>query len=145
MYLKGLLGSHTDSFSSLSTLFYINACVDLNGTHLHLQDLLNLGLDEPSPPPPSATHTSDPLSLLDASFGSAAPAPAPTPGAGPGQPGFPTATVFDKDGITITFAFSKAAGQPALTDIAATFTNNGPSQVTGFTLQVSRHSQSALR
>ncbi len=75
-----------------------------------------------------ASIAPDPLALLDASFGSSAPAPQPS--------AFPTVTVFQKDGISITLAFSKPAGQPATTDITASFTNSGASQVTGFALQV---------
>lgn len=98
-----------------------------------MQDLLNLGLDnstvQQQPSGVAGSIVSDPLALLDDSFGSTTPAAQPL--------SFPTVTVFEKDGISITFAFSKPAGQPALTDIIATFNNSGGSQITGFALQVS--------
>jgi hypothetical protein len=52
--------------------------------------------------------------------------------------GFPPVQVFDKDGINVTFEFTKAAGNPQVTDIDATYSNSGPSPVTEFTLQVGR-------
>ena len=82
------------------------------------QDLFGLG-DTPAP------AVSDPLA--DLGFGAPAAAAAPA---------FPPITVFDKDGVRVGFAFSKTPGQPALTDIAATFTNSGAAPVTGFSLQV---------
>lgn len=98
-----------------------------------MQDLLNLGLDnstvQQQPSGVAGSIVSDPLALLDDSFGSTTPAAQPL--------SFPPVTVFEKDGISITFAFSKPAGQPALTDIIATFNNSGGSQITGFALQVS--------
>jgi hypothetical protein len=98
-----------------------------------VQDLLNLGGPAPSAAAPSAA---DPLAALG--FGPAAAAP---PAA------FPSVTVFQKDGVSITFAFAKPPGAPGQTDITATYTNSGPAPVTGFTLQVGplhpRHMQPA--
>lgn len=80
-------------------------------------------------PAPAAAAASDPLA--DLGFGAPAPAAAPA---------FPPITVFDKDGVRVGFAFTKTPGQPALTDITATFTNSGAVPVTGFSLQVcNRH------
>ena len=45
-------------------------------------------------------------------------------------------TVYDKEGLSILFAFSKPAGQPSVTDIAATATFSGSGNVAGFVLQV---------
>ena len=86
-----------------------------------MQDLFGLG----DTPAPAAAAASDPL----ADFGFGAPAPA-------AAPAFPPITVFDKDGVRVGFAFTKTPGQPALTDITATFTNSGAAPVTGFSLQV---------
>ncbi|KAK9904228.1 hypothetical protein WJX75_007294 [Coccomyxa subellipsoidea] len=83
-------------------------------------DLFGLG----DTPAPAAAAASDPL----ADFGFGAPAPA-------AAPAFPPITVFDKDGVRVGFAFTKTPGQPALTDITATFTNSGAAPVTGFSLQ----------
>lgn len=57
--------------------------------------------------------------------------------AAPAASAFPPITVFDKDGVRIGFAFAKPPGQPAATDITATFTNSGAAPVSGFSLQVS--------
>jgi hypothetical protein len=86
-----------------------------------VQDLFGLG----DTPAPAAAAASDPL----ADFGFGAPAPA-------AAPAFPPITVFDKDGVRVGFAFTKTPGQPALTDITATFTNSGAAPITGFSLQV---------
>lgn len=88
-----------------------------------VQDLFGLG----GAPAPAAPPASDPLADLGASFAVPAAAAAPA---------FPPITVFDKDGVRIGFAFSKPPGQPATTDITATFTNSGAAPVTGFSLQV---------
>ncbi|BDA45799.1 AP-1 complex subunit gamma-1 [Coccomyxa sp. Obi] len=85
-------------------------------------DLFGLG----SAPAQAAAPASDPLADLGASFAVPAAAAAPA---------FPPVTVFDKDGVRIGFAFSKPPGQPATTDITATFTNSGAAPVTGFSLQ----------
>ena len=47
-------------------------------------------------------------------------------------------TVFDKEGLAILFSFSKPAGQPAVTDIAATVSFSGSGTITNFLLQVTR-------
>lgn len=44
--------------------------------------------------------------------------------------------VFNKEGVSIAFAFSKPPGQPAVTDISASISNNGSATVAGFVLQV---------
>ncbi|CAL8470618.1 g10160 [Coccomyxa elongata] len=85
-------------------------------------DLFGLG----SAPAPAAAPASDPLANLSASFG----APAAT-----SVPAFAPINVFNKDGVRIGFAFSKPPGQPATTDITATYTNFGAAPVTGFSLQ----------
>ena len=38
------------------------------------------------------------------------------------QPAFPSITAWEKDGIRVAFDFSKPSGQPAVTDITATYT-----------------------
>ena len=94
-----------------------------------VQDLLNLGGGPPSAAPAASSSGFDPLgSLGDSSFG-APPAPS-------SPPAFPTITAFSKDGISVSFAFSKPSGQPNVTDVAATYTNSDAAPVTGFSLQV---------
>lgn len=72
-------------------------------------------------------------------------APVPTAAPQPAAPAFPSIPVFNTDGITITFAFSKPAGNPQVTDIEATFVNAGLAPVTDFSLQVRHHLRSLLR
>ncbi len=94
-----------------------------------LQDLLNLGAGPPSAAPAASSSGFDPLgSLSDSSFGA--------PAAASSAPAFPTITAFSKDGISVSFAFSKPPGQPNVTDITATYTNSDTAPVTGFSLQV---------
>lgn len=95
------------------------------------QDLL--GVAGPGPPAAAAASSSgapDPLAALG--FGAAAQPPQ--------QQGTPPqhapVTVFDKDGVSVRFAFVKPPGRPDAVDINATYSNAGPSPVTGFTLQV---------
>ena len=91
-----------------------------------LQDLLNLGAGDSSAAPAASSSGFDPLgSLSDASFG------APT-----AAEAFPAITAFSKDGVSVSFAFSKPPGQPNVTDITATYTNSDAAPVTGFSLQV---------
>ena len=45
-------------------------------------------------------------------------------------------TVYDKEGLSILFAFCKPAGQPSVTDIAVTVSFSGSGNVVGFVLQV---------
>lgn len=52
------------------------------------------------------------------------------------QPSFPSITAFEKDGILVTFSFSKSQQQPATTDITATYSNNSDQLITDFSLQV---------
>jgi len=44
--------------------------------------------------------------------------------------------VYQKNGILITFDFSKPPGAPGLTDIKATYTGTGGATITNFSLQV---------
>ena len=70
--------------------------------------------------------TAAPASDFDDMFGSPAPVAAPA---------FPSVTAWEKDGIRIVFDFSKAPGQPAVTDITATYITSG-APVSDFALQV---------
>lgn len=98
-----------------------------------VQDLLNLGGGAPSAAPAASSSGFDPLgSLSDSSFGA--------PPAASSAPAFPTITAFSKDGVSVSFAFSKPPGQPSVTDISATYTNSDAAPVTGFSLQVLQHS-----
>ncbi|KAK9814370.1 hypothetical protein WJX72_004689 [[Myrmecia] bisecta] len=101
-------------------------------------DLLDL-LGGPAAPAPASMPAQDPLGGLFGSqpttsapamdaFGDLMGSPAP-------QPSFPITTVFEKDGITVTFAFTKPPGQPSVTDIEASYTNASAAPVTDFTLQ----------
>ncbi len=89
-----------------------------------MQDPL-AGLGAQAAPSASQRNTSDPFGDLTE------PSPPATAAAG-----WPTATVYQKNGITITFDFSKPPGNPSLTDIKATYTGTGGSPVTNFSLQV---------
>jgi len=51
------------------------------------------------------------------------------------QPAFPSITAWEKDGLRVAFDFSKPPGQPAVTDITATYTT-ASGEVSDFTLQV---------
>lgn len=94
-----------------------------------MQDLLNLDAGLPSAASAASSSGFDPLgSLSDSSFGA--------PPAQSSAPAFPTITAFSKDGISVSFAFSKPLGQPNVTDIIATYTNSDAAPVTGFSLQV---------
>ena len=53
------------------------------------------------------------------------------------QPTFPSITAWEKDGLRVAFDFSKPPGQPAVTDITATYTT-ASGAVSDFTLQVRR-------
>ena len=93
------------------------------------QDLLNLGAGAPSAAHTASSSGFDPLgSLGESSFGA--------PPAASSAPAFPTITAFSRDGISVTFAFSKPPGQPGVTDISATYTNSDATPVNGFSLQV---------
>lgn len=101
-------------------------------SHVDAQDLFGVA----GPGPSSTTPSSDGYdSLAGLGFGAAQ-----LPPAAGGQQGTPTSypsvTVFEKDGVSVSFAFAKPPGQPGAVDIAATYSNAGPSPVTGFTLQV---------
>ena len=92
-----------------------------------VQDLLNLDAGPPSAAPAGPSGGFDALGGLGDAFGSAAPAPAPS---------FPAITAFSKEGVSVSFAFSKPPGQPHVTDITATYTNSDAAPVSGFSLQV---------
>ena len=49
---------------------------------------------------------------------------------------WPRSKVYDKHDVTVNFDFSKASGQPALTDIQASYTTTSSSPITKFSLQV---------
>ena len=66
-----------------------------------------------------------------ADFGDMFGAPAPAAAA----PAFPSVTAWEKDGLRIAFDFGKPPGQPAVTDITATYTTSGAA-VSDFSLQV---------
>ena len=51
------------------------------------------------------------------------------------QPAFPPITAWEMDGIRVAFEFSKPPGQPAVTDITATYTT-ASTAASDFTLQV---------
>ena len=94
-----------------------------------VQDLLNLGAGPPAAAPAASSSGYNPLSSLsDSSFGA--------PPAQSSAPAFPTITAFGKDGICVSFAFSKPPGQSNVTDITATYTNSDAAPVTRFSLQV---------
>ena len=92
-----------------------------------MQDLLNLDAGPPSAAPAGPSGSFDALGGLGDAFGAAAPASAPS---------FPAITAFSKDGVSVSFAFSKPPGQPHVTDITATYTNSDAAPVSGFSLQV---------
>ena len=48
---------------------------------------------------------------------------------------YPSVTAWEKDGLKIAFDFSKPPGQPAVTDIVATYSTSGAA-VSDFSLQV---------
>ena len=75
-------------------------------------------------PSASSRPAADPFADLTGPSSSSAPA------------GWPTTKVFEKEGIVVSFDFSKPPGRPPVTDITATYTNTGLSHVTDFTLQV---------
>ena len=92
-----------------------------------MQDLLNLDAGPPSAAPAGPSGGFDALGGLGDAFGSAAPAPTSF---------FPAVTAFSKDGVSVSFAFSKPPGQPHVTDITATYANSDAAPVSGFSLQV---------
>ena len=49
---------------------------------------------------------------------------------------WPQTEVYSKHSVTVSFAFSKASSQPALTDIQASYTTTSSSPITKFSLQV---------
>jgi hypothetical protein len=56
------------------------------------------------------------------------------PAAPAAAPAFPSITAWEKDGVRVALDFSKPPGQPAVTDITATYTT-ASSAISDFTLQ----------
>ena len=56
--------------------------------------------------------------------------------AAPAPSAAPSITAFEKEGLRITFAFSKPVGRPEQTDVRGTYTNAGPVLMSNFILQV---------
>ncbi|KAG2434067.1 hypothetical protein HXX76_007795 [Chlamydomonas incerta] len=94
-----------------------------------LLNLLGVGGGAPAAPAPAAAPAADPLAAILG--GSAAPLVAPPP-----APAAPTIVAWQGHGLSVSFTLTKPQpGNPAVTDIAATTTNNGAVEVTDFTLQ----------
>ena len=79
---------------------------------------------QPSSQPAAAAYSNG----FDDMFGAAAPAAVEVRT-------FPSVTAWEKDGLKIAFDFSKPPGQPAVTDIVATYSTSGAA-VSDFSLQV---------
>lgn len=92
---------------------------------LHILSLLrsNICLHQTSSQPAAAAYGND----FDDMFG------APTPAAAEVLT-YPSVTAWEKDGLRIAFDFSKPLGQPAVTDIVATYSTSGAA-VSDFSLQ----------
>lgn len=58
----------------------------------------------------------------------------PTPSAA--SPSFPNIVAWQKDGITVTFSFSKPAGHPEVTQIEGSYSNTSDTAISDFSLQV---------
>lgn len=103
-------------------------------------DLLGSGgsVAPPAAAAPAAAAAADPLAGL---FG----APVAAAPAAPAGPAPVTITAFQKGPLTVTFQLSKAGGDPAATDILASFSNSGDAPLEGFTLQAAVPKQMTLR
>lgn len=102
-----------------------NALADMLG-----DDLLGGGAQATAAPPaaaPALAAAADPLADL---FGGGGAAATPPP------PAAATITAFEKGALSIQFVLTKSPANPALTDIAATYTNLSAQPITDFTLQV---------
>ncbi|MEW5311849.1 MAG: hypothetical protein WDW38_003533 [Sanguina aurantia] len=82
-----------------------------------------LGSSAPPPPKPMSAQAASAAS----SSSSATPTPTPVP--------FPSITAWQQHGCRVALSFAKPAGNPAITDITATYTNSGEGLVTDFNLQ----------
>ncbi|KAG2453880.1 hypothetical protein HYH02_002086 [Chlamydomonas schloesseri] len=98
-----------------------------------LLNLLGVGGSAPSAPAPVAAPAADPLAAI---LGAPAAAPMAPLVAPPPAPAAPTIVAWQGHGLSVSFTLTKPQpGNPAVTDIAATTTNNGAAEVTDFTLQ----------
>lgn len=88
--------------------------------------------------PAAAAAAADPLAGL---FGG----PVAVAPAAPAGPAPVTITAFQKGPLTVTFQLSKAGGNPAATDILASFSNSGDAPLEGFTLQAAVPKQMTLK
>ena len=52
------------------------------------------------------------------------------------SPSFPNIVAWQKDGITVTFSFSKPAEQPEVTQIEGSYSNTSDAAISDFSLQV---------
>ena len=102
-------------------------------------DLLG-GLGQP--PAPSTSSLADQLSGISVPSTSGSNANAFTDllgqSAPPRTPEYEPITAYEKDGIRVVFRFSKSAGQDAVTDIEASYSNTSSQPVSDFSLQVSK-------
>lgn len=83
---------------------------------------------------PPQRGSSDPFADL-AGTGPAPASPLRAQPQPPAQSTIPPRTVYDKDGVSVVFAFSKPGGPPNLTDITATYRNSSDRTVSDFSLQ----------
>ncbi len=96
------------------------------------------GAAPPAAAAPAAAVAADPLAGL---FG----APVAAAPAAPVGPAPVTTTAFQKGPLTVTFQLSKAGGDPAATDILASFSNSGDAPLEAFTLQAAVPKQMTLK
>lgn len=92
----------------------------------------------PAAPPALAAAALDPLAGL---FG----APAAAPAAAAAAPAALTITAFQRGPLTVSFRLEKAAGDPASTNILASYSNSGDVALEAFTLQAAVPKQMQLR
>ena len=58
------------------------------------------------------------------------------PSSSEASPSFPNIVAWQKDGITVTFSFSKPAGHPEVTQIEGSYSNTSDAAISDFSLQV---------
>lgn len=123
--LDDLLGGLTVPVAPVAAAFHAAPAPAVAvGGALDLLDMLGGG----APPPPVAAPApavQDPFAALMGDV--------PTPM--PSSPAFAPIVAWQADGLSATFAFNKPPGQPASTEITATYTNSSTTPVSDFNLQ----------